>query len=145
MDEKEAILAGSLGEYSSSLSAEGQSWRRRLKQALVLTVILAVVVFYRHSCGSTTRDLGFPSTSKYKNVCPAQEAIGPKSHPEITKKNVENLFKSYDYRALSVKRLSGATQIPTEDFDDMGPVGEDARWDVFYDLQKYFRDTFPLL
>jgi Gly-Xaa carboxypeptidase len=32
--------------------------------------------------------------------------------------------------------LSGAVKIPTEIFDVMGPVGEDPRWDVFYDFAK---------
>jgi len=78
---------------------------------------------------------------KYDAQCPAQEIIGPKSHPELTEKNVEKLFKSDEFKNLTVARLSGAVKIPTEDFDDIGPVGEDARWDVFYELEKYFRDT----
>lgn len=30
--------------------------------------------------------------------------------------------------------LSGAVKIPTEMFDVMGPIGEDPRWDVFYNF-----------
>lgn len=30
--------------------------------------------------------------------------------------------------------LSGAVQIPTEMFDVMGPIGEDHRWDIFYNF-----------
>jgi Gly-Xaa carboxypeptidase len=82
---------------------------------------------------------------KYKPQCPAQEVIGPKSHPEITERNVKKLFKSDAFKKLSAERLGGAVQIPTEDFDDMGPVEEDKRWDVFYDLENYFKKTFPLL
>jgi len=29
-------------------------------------------------------------------------------------------------------------------FDDMGPIGEDKRWDIFYDFAQYLKDTFPL-
>jgi hypothetical protein len=27
----------------------------------------------------------------------------------------------------------------------MGPLGEDPRWDAFYDFQRYLAKTFPLL
>lgn len=30
--------------------------------------------------------------------------------------------------------LSGAVKVPTEMFDVMGPIGEDKRWDVFYNF-----------
>jgi Gly-Xaa carboxypeptidase len=30
--------------------------------------------------------------------------------------------------------LSGAVKIPTEMFDVMGPIGEDTRWDIFYNF-----------
>lgn len=45
----------------------------------------------------------------------------------------------------SVPRLAGAVQIPTQSYDDMGAVGEDARWDVMYDLAEYLERTFPLV
>jgi Gly-Xaa carboxypeptidase len=83
--------------------------------------------------------------SEHKPQCPAQEVIGPKSYPEITERNVEKLFKSDEFKKLAVERLSGAVQVPTENFDDMGEIGEDERWEVFYDLENYFKDTFPLV
>jgi Gly-Xaa carboxypeptidase len=30
--------------------------------------------------------------------------------------------------------LSGSVKIPTEMFDVMGPIGEDTRWDIFYNF-----------
>ena len=82
--------------------------------------------------------------SEYEPQCPAQEVIGPKSYPGITQRNVEKLFKSDEFKKLSVGRLSGAVMIPT-DFGHMGPVREDERWEVFYDLEKCFMDTLPLV
>lgn len=105
----------------------------------VLALLLVLLIQYNHGFTTTT------SAQKYQPQCPAQEVISPSSHPEITTKNVENLFKSDAFKTLSINRLSGAVQIPTEDFDVMGPVDEDERWDVFYKLEKYFKDTFPLL
>jgi Gly-Xaa carboxypeptidase len=77
--------------------------------------------------------------------CPVQYAIAPHANPDITERNIEKLFPSTEFRNLSVKRLSGAVQIPTVSYDDNGPIGEDPRWDVFFDLERYFRETFPLL
>ena len=49
------------------------------------------------------------------------------------------------FRNASVQRLSGAVRVQTESFDDLGAVGEDARWDVFYDFHAYLKATFPLV
>ncbi|KAI7124543.1 hypothetical protein KC352_g32331, partial [Hortaea werneckii] len=48
-----------------------------------------------------------------------------------------------DFKQASIKRHSGAVRIPTESFDDMGPVGEDKRWDTRFELHKYLANTFP--
>lgn len=45
----------------------------------------------------------------------------------------------------SIKRLSSVVRIPTESFDDMGPLDEDERWKVFFDFAKHLRLTFPLI
>ncbi|ORY35731.1 hypothetical protein BCR39DRAFT_511770 [Naematelia encephala] len=41
--------------------------------------------------------------------------------------------------------LSGAVKIPTEIFDVMGEIGEDPRWDVFYEFADYLEKSFPLV
>lgn len=50
---------------------------------------------------------------------------------------------SADFRNASIARLSGAVQVPTESFDDLGPIGEDKRWEVLYDFADYLKKTFP--
>jgi hypothetical protein len=50
------------------------------------------------------------------------------------------LFKLY---VLDLdKRL---TKQPTESHDDSPMDAADPRWDVFYELERYIRVTFPLL
>ncbi|EDQ98972.1 uncharacterized protein LACBIDRAFT_318408 [Laccaria bicolor S238N-H82] len=66
------------------------------------------------------------------------------SLPAATPSNFSDLYSSPRFRLESAKRLSGAIQIPTMTFDDMGPVDEDERWLPFVDMHKYLRDTFPL-
>lgn len=45
----------------------------------------------------------------------------------------------------SMKKLQGAINVATESFDDMGPVGEDPRWDIFADLHANLKESFPLV
>ncbi|KAJ8125395.1 hypothetical protein O1611_g8244 [Lasiodiplodia mahajangana] len=41
--------------------------------------------------------------------------------------------------------MAGAIRIKTESFDDMGAIGDDARWDVFFEFAAYLEKTFPLV
>jgi Gly-Xaa carboxypeptidase len=120
-----------------------RSSSRRWRLALAALLCISIAAFngrkYVFSKASCMRH------SEYKPQCPVQEVIGPKSYPEITERNVDKLFKSDEFKKLAVERLSGAVQVPTENFDDMGEIGEDERWEVFYDLENYFKDTFPLV
>ncbi|EXJ86628.1 Gly-Xaa carboxypeptidase [Capronia epimyces CBS 606.96] len=58
---------------------------------------------------------------------------------------MEELIASDDFKNQSIAHLSGAVQVRTESFDDLGPVGQDARWDVFYDFAAYLKTTYPLV
>jgi len=58
-------------------------------------------------------------------------------------KALERLLESEDFRREATERLSGAVQIPTESYDDMGPVGEDDRWDVFQEFHDYLSKSYP--
>ena len=60
-------------------------------------------------------------------------------------KALEDLLDSKDFEEAAARRLSGAVQIPTESFDDMGPVGEDPRWTIFYEFHHYLQTTYPLV
>lgn len=59
--------------------------------------------------------------------------------------SMDEYLQSTQFLNASVARLAGAVQIPSESFDGMGPVGEDPRWDVMYDLALYLERTFPLV
>lgn len=58
---------------------------------------------------------------------------------------MEQYLNSDVFRNASITRLSGAVQIPTELYDDLGEVGEDKRWEIFYDLAAYLEKTYPLV
>ncbi|KAF2805384.1 peptidase family M20/M25/M40 [Mytilinidion resinicola] len=58
---------------------------------------------------------------------------------------MDDFLQSAKFRNESIGRLAGAVRIPTMSFDDLGPIGEDKRWEVFYDFEAYLKGAFPLL
>ncbi|KAL1890312.1 Gly-Xaa carboxypeptidase [Sporothrix stenoceras] len=148
MDSKQSHAALLPHATAGAPSKGNQPWRRRFLAAAAAMMLLNTCYRgYELATGVSPFQAGSASdaSSPQPPRCPAQEVIAPTTRPDITAHNVDSLFKSAEFRNLSVSRLAGAVQIPTQDFEDMGRLGEDPRWDTFYDLQKYFAQTFPLL
>lgn len=150
MDSKQPYTALLPHATASAPPKAKQPWRRRfLVGAATVMLLNTCYRGYEFAMGASLFQAGSASASDASSPqpprCPAQEVIAPSTRPDITKHNVDSLFKSAEFRNLSVSRLAGAVQIPTQDFEDMGRLGEDPRWDTFYDLQKYFAKTFPLM
>lgn len=59
--------------------------------------------------------------------------------------DMEEYLKSDKFRNETITRMAGAIRIPTQSYDDLGPVGEDPRWDRLYDFADYLKSTFPLV
>lgn len=76
--------------------------------------------------------------------CRQAEPLFP-SHKSAALDSMDEYLASAQFLNASVPRVAGAVQVPTESFDGMGLVGEDARWDVMYDLALYLEHTFPLV
>lgn len=79
-----------------------------------------------------------------ESKCPQVEPLFP-SRTSKALDDMEDYLKSETFRNKSIERLSGAVQIPTESFDDMGMVGEDPRWDIFDSFFDYLSKMFPLV
>ena len=72
--------------------------------------------------------------------------VAPLHPPED--KVLDHVFEHINtetFRNASIARHSGAVQIPTESFDDMGPIGQDERWEIMYSFENYLQQTFPKL
>ncbi|EHK50429.1 uncharacterized protein TrAtP1_007527 [Trichoderma atroviride] len=57
--------------------------------------------------------------------------------------SADDLFASKSARDQQIKRLQAIVQVPSISYDDNGPVGEDKRWEPFFDLHKVLKKTFP--
>ncbi|RDW74760.1 putative carboxypeptidase s protein [Coleophoma cylindrospora] len=76
--------------------------------------------------------------------CPQVDPLLPTVKTQ-TLSAMEDYIDSAKFRNETISRMAGAIQIPTESYDDLGPVGEDKRWDTMYDLAAYLENTFPLV
>ena len=83
-----------------------------------------------------------PSASLAK--CVQVDPLVP-SRQNAALSEMEEYLRTDKFRDETVERLAGAIQIPTETFDDLGPIGEDFRWDTMSELADYLKSTFPLV
>ena len=58
---------------------------------------------------------------------------------------MEEYLKTEKFRNASIARLAGAVQIPSMSYDDLGDIGKDPRWDIFYDVAAYLEKSYPLV
>ncbi|GAP84067.1 putative carboxypeptidase s [Rosellinia necatrix] len=83
-----------------------------------------------------------PSASRAK--CPQVEPLVPgQQSPALSE--MEEHLRSDKFRNETIERMAGAVRIPTQSYDDLGPIGEDPRWDTMYDFADYLKSTFPLV
>ncbi|EMD39230.1 hypothetical protein CERSUDRAFT_81981 [Gelatoporia subvermispora B] len=99
-------------------------------------------------CRSTTASDRRPSTrplppSENSTACPQVGPLFPK-HRGLDS-DLDDLYASGAFRSTAYDLLSGAVQIPTESYDDLLPVGEDTRWNIFGVFNDYLEQSFPLL
>jgi Gly-Xaa carboxypeptidase len=81
--------------------------------------------------------------SIHDDMLPEQPVLHPTQRPKIANADLDKLFASYAFRDLIAERLSGAVKVPTVTYDEMKKVGEDPRWNVFYQFATYLKKTFP--
>ncbi|WVQ75768.1 hypothetical protein IAR50_005399 [Cryptococcus sp. DSM 104548] len=79
--------------------------------------------------------LEFPEDVR-KGLCVQADPIMPDGY---------NTSRIFDEKDVIIKRLQDAIRIPTEMFDEMGPVDEDPRWQIFAQFHDFLEKTFPLI
>lgn len=71
-----------------------------------------------------------------KAKCPVYPTIAPSN-------DSYSYFRTDEFREYALKNLQGIVQIPSESYDDLGEVGTDPRWDIFYKVEEFFKKSFP--
>jgi len=113
--------------------------RRKLAWALIPLALIYLTFFH---ATPRTRWTNSPVLN-YTAQCVQPDALFPKDTPELSK--AFDFISSDAFRNASIERLSGAVKIKTETFDDLGAIGEDKRWEVFYGFHDYLEKIFPLV
>ncbi|RYP23442.1 hypothetical protein DL765_001147 [Monosporascus sp. GIB2] len=135
MVEKEALLPRGGAEASPT---------RKRRYWLHLAGLLAAVLLLRLICYT----LDAVSWRGYEDwmvaQCPQVEPLLP-SQKTPALGEMDNYLASNKFRNESIARLSGAVQVPSQSYDDLGPIGEDKRWDIMYEMAAYLAKTFPLV
>jgi hypothetical protein len=127
-------------------TAPKSPFKRRL--AIVTTFLLcylSVISLLKNSYDyslSKNPDSAGKHRSHSSSKCPQMDALFP---GQTTKELdlLDDYLQTENFKNESIARLSGAVKIPTMSFDDMGKIGEDKRWDIFYEFAQYLKDTFP--
>ena len=108
--------------------------------------IVVILCFYMGA--STYSRLDFISP-KHGHKKPDAACLQVKPlHPVHGSSKLQDMDKYISSKAFlnaSIERMTGAVQIPTESFDDMGSIGEDKRWEIMYDFADYLKATFPVV
>lgn len=126
----------------SKQPSQASSWSRALRSTLMLSPLLLLFTWFTYPIfhvGSHDRS---SSPSSASPSCKQVNALWPASDSDALKESFEYL-STPEFEKDSIARLSGAVQIPTESYDDLGKIGEDKRWDSFYPFHDYLKATFP--
>ncbi|KAG1869487.1 hypothetical protein F4604DRAFT_1773517 [Suillus subluteus] len=75
-------------------------------------------------------------------TCPQWTALRPTKHRGLSE-DLDVAYSSEDFKQKAIQALGDAVRVPTESYDDNGPVGEDSRWDTFAELHRVLEASFP--
>ncbi|KAL1880409.1 Gly-Xaa carboxypeptidase [Paecilomyces lecythidis] len=118
------------------------SWLFRGALAIGLVSVLATVFNNRFQaiCPS---GLGNYRPGNESGVCRQAPKLSPKNTEveQFVRKRVE----SPQYRREIINKLSGIIKIPSESYDDIGIIGQDTRWDVFFEIEDYIKANYPVV
>ena len=147
--EKLAMAAAECLEGSN----DGQAGRatRTLPRWFRYAMYMLAIVFMPMLClWRDTMHQNFPmypltaGSRKKQVLCPQVEPLLPKLQtPKLDE--MDHGLMTEAFMNASIARLSSVVRIPTESFDDMGPLDEDSRWNIFFDFAEHLRSTFPLI
>jgi hypothetical protein len=96
-----------------------------LTRIIVFVIALSITIFSYFPRPSVA-DESKPS------LCPQHAPLVPPTNSKLDA--TKEYLKSTAWRNSTIQHHGGAVRVKTETFGDLGKIGEDERWDVFYDV-----------
>lgn len=90
---------------------------------------------------TSSSDLARYTPGTASDVCAQVSSLAPKNTQVET--FIRDTVESPQYHAQIIDKLSRIIQIPSESYDDLGAVGEDDRWNIFFELEAFLKATYP--
>ncbi|CAG8895957.1 unnamed protein product [Penicillium egyptiacum] len=109
---------------------------------LVIGLISAFIAVFIKSFQSSSP----PVLHKYtlgtdSGICQQVPKLSPRN--KQVEQYVREKVDSEEYQREIINKLSAIIRIPSESYDDLGPIGEDDRWNVFFEVQDYIKVNYP--
>ncbi|KAJ7154548.1 hypothetical protein C8R46DRAFT_960568 [Mycena filopes] len=104
--------------------------------------LLALLHFYVSP--SNYRSPALSLSSSTTPICPQPSALAPERNGALWN-DLTSLHATNDFLTYAVAQLGAAVRIPTEPYDEMGPVGEDDRWLSRGPFVEHLATAFPLV
>ncbi|EJD07406.1 carboxypeptidase S [Fomitiporia mediterranea MF3/22] len=145
MSSAEGGQHGSGGQPHSRIPENVPSTRKTWERIAFLCVGLAGIFVGLHAI-QLYEDISQDSfgIDPPQDLCPQPDELLPEKNRAIWDTFSERLGTE-EFKSKAADWLGGAVRIPTEAFDDMGPVDDDPRWEKFAPFHEYLERTFPLI
>lgn len=123
-----------------------------VRSAIVIGLVSAFLTFIDAPLSSLIAEpLGLfrePVPDKYapgheSNVCSQVPKLSPKN--KQVEQFIQEKVESSEYHHEIINKLTGIIQIPSESYDELGLIGEDERWDIFYQIEAYIKAKYPTI
>ncbi|PCH44222.1 carboxypeptidase S [Wolfiporia cocos MD-104 SS10] len=83
-----------------------------------------------------------PASAEHSSLCPQVAPLVPEKSTDLYSGLAET-FETKEFLFRAVDLLAGAVRIPTQSYDDLGPIGEDPRWEAFAPFHEYLLKSYP--
>jgi len=111
-------------------------------------ILVGLVSAYIALFNNPIQSFSSPSLDVYgfgtqTGICQQVQKLSPKNTQ--VEQYIREKVESVEYHREIINKLSGIIQIPSESYDDLGPIGEDDRWDIFFQVEEYIKVNYPTM
>lgn len=120
--------------------SSGSSWFTY--GTLVIGLLSAFFSFFGNTIWpSSSSELDMYTPGADPGICQQVQSLSPRN--DQVERYVRDKVESVAYQQEIINKLSGIIQIPSESYDDLGPIGKDERWDIFFQVEDYIKASYP--